>query len=77
MWACTEKAKPARAPMRLTSRVTASDAPAEVVKLTVPPKAAAAASRGAASRSWPGCRDEYLDLMAGVPQIADDFAASR
>jgi hypothetical protein len=24
-----------------------------------------------------GCRDEYIDLMAGVPQIADDFAASR
>ena len=24
-----------------------------------------------------GSRDEYIDLMAGVPQIADDFAASR
>ena len=31
-----------RAPMRLMSRVTASDAPAGVVKLTVPPRAAAA-----------------------------------
>jgi hypothetical protein len=27
--------------------------------------------------AWPGCRDEYIDLMAGVPQIADDFAASH
>ena len=24
-----------------------------------------------------GYRDEYIDLMAGVPQIADDFAASH
>jgi hypothetical protein len=67
----------ARSPMHLMSRVTASDAPAEVVKLTVPSRAAAAASRGAAFRRWPDCRDEYIDLMAGVPQIADDFAASR
>ena len=27
--------------------------------------------------AWPGCRDEYISLSAGVPQIADDFAASR
>ena len=23
------------------------------------------------------CRDKYMDLMAGVPQIADDFIALR
>jgi hypothetical protein len=23
--------------------------------------------------AWPGCRDEYIDLMAGVPHIADDL----
>jgi hypothetical protein len=24
-----------------------------------------------------GCRDEYIDLTAGVPQIADDIAVSH
>jgi hypothetical protein len=29
------------------------------------------------TRRWPSCRDEYIDLMAGIPRIADDFAASH